>query len=133
MPSGAPFGHFGFEFGDAGLLLGDGGFEGFYFVGLRLYGFVLGLIKFPTVLSFDDGNQFAADGVGGEGEGGVCGGGQVDGTWYVRDVGDVAAGAGIGRKGIVEGAGLRDVEVGRDVGGCSRCVIISEADEVDGA
>ena len=38
-----PLGQFGFEFGDAGLLAGDGGFEGFYFVGLRLDSFVLGL------------------------------------------------------------------------------------------
>ena len=67
---------------------------------------------------FVDGNHFAGDGVGGEGDDGVAASGDGDGAGGVDDVGNVAAGLSVGSDGVGEGAVGWDVEVG----GCRQSI-----------
>ena len=64
------------------------------------------------VFSSDDGNYFAGDGVGGEGDDSVATGSYGDGACGTADVGDLTAGFCVGSDGVGQGTVGRDVEVG---------------------
>lgn len=65
-----------------------------------------------VVFSSDDGDYFASDGVGGEGDDGVAAGGHGDGAGGAADVGDLTIGFCISSDGVGQGAVGWDVEVG---------------------